>query len=141
MAKEHVLRKSVIEETPSTADDGLSLASHVVRKSKARREVVEVFAIELTGGIVASAVGGIEGVKQAILLARHSEIIPAHAVVQGKTSSGAEAILNKEAIAVLESVPSGIAGDLVASVGNTLQKARQVREAQEYRGNCDRLPA
>ena len=130
VAEEHVLRECVVEQSPSAANHSRSFAGHIVSKGQAGSEVIEVLAIELIGLIVASTVGGIEGIEQSVLFTGDAEVIPTHAVIQGQARGGTEAVLNEEPVAILIRVPLRIARDLFAAVGNAFQEAREVRETQ-----------
>src|SRR5208337_2073650 len=118
-AQEHILGKRIVEQTPSGANHSLSLARHVISSGHARSEVVQVLAVQLAGG-------EINRVKLPTLSSHNSEVVPSHSVVQSQPGSGAEAVLNKQAMAVLVGMSLGIALYLASAVvGNPLQKSRQ----------------
>src|ERR1700678_1664614 len=131
MAQEHILRKCVIEQSPSGADHGLSLARHVVSSGHPGSEVIQILAIQLAGGNVVSAVSVIDGVELAALFSGYAEVVPAHPVVHSQPGSRAKAVLNKQPIAILVGVSFGIALDLApAAVRNPFQEGRQAGETQ-----------
>src|SRR5581483_6692683 len=108
MSEKDILGGRVVEHSPSAADDGLSLASQVIRKCNARGKVVVVLIVELAD-LVGVSRSRVEAVEQVILLTHDAKIVPAQSHVQRQARSPAKAVLKIPAVVVLEGVAHCVA--------------------------------
>src|SRR6266849_557704 len=129
MAQEDILRECIVEQAPTTTDDGPALAGQVVSKSDTWSKIIEVLVIELTGGNHISN-SRVEAVEQIVLLADYAEVVPADAIVQSETIGPAEAVLQVEGVAIFKGMPLAVARCYFAATGKTFEESREVSKTQ-----------
>src|SRR5580704_4191943 len=139
VAEHHVLRESVEEHAPSSADDSLAFAGRIPGSAQARGKVgVDRIVEAAQSGL--SDLGESEGsgawvgrnagdvAEQVVLLADDAEVVVAEAVVEGEARGGSEAVLNVKAKTIFKGVTSRVASVLEAVGDIAVQEVLQTRD-------------